>query len=79
MQPVTLDQGPGSSTDLSLPVEIDVVELTGPEQVTTARAGSQRLTATLPPQARVAKGQPCAFVFDAEALRLFDPATGKAL
>ncbi|WP_027165077.1 sn-glycerol-3-phosphate ABC transporter ATP-binding protein UgpC [Mesorhizobium sp. WSM3224] len=64
--------------DLSLPVEIDVVELTGPEQVTTARIGTQRLTATLPPQARVAKGQPCAFAFDADTLRLFDPATGKA-
>ena len=79
VRPEALRLGPGSSTGLSLPVEIDVVELTGPEQVTTARAGSQRLTATLPPQARVAKGQPCAFVFDAEALRLFDPATGKAL
>ncbi|RUU69836.1 sugar ABC transporter ATP-binding protein, partial [Mesorhizobium sp. M2C.T.Ca.TU.009.01.2.1] len=54
------------------------VELTGPEQVTTARVGTQRLTATLPPQARVAKGQSCAFVFEADALRLFDPATGKA-
>ncbi|RWL80891.1 MAG: sn-glycerol-3-phosphate ABC transporter ATP-binding protein UgpC [Mesorhizobium sp.] len=78
IRPEALHLGTGSGTDLSLPVEIDVVELTGPEQVTTARAGTQRLTATLPPQVRVAKGQPCVFVFDAEALRLFDPATGKA-
>ncbi|SFO10676.1 multiple sugar transport system ATP-binding protein [Mesorhizobium sp. NFR06] len=78
VRPEALRLGPGSGADLSLPVEIDVVELTGPEQVTTARAGTQQLTATLPPQARVAKGQPCAFVFDADALRLFDPATGKA-
>ncbi|RWD68858.1 ABC transporter ATP-binding protein [Mesorhizobium sp.] len=79
IRPEALRLGLGSSADSSLPVEIDVVELTGPEQVTTARAGTQRLTATLPPQARVIKGQPCAFVFDADALRLFDPATGKAL
>jgi multiple sugar transport system ATP-binding protein len=78
IRPEALRLGPASGADMSLPVEIDVVELTGPEQVTTARIGSQRLTATLPPQARVAKGQPCAFVFDADALRLFDPATGKA-
>ncbi|TPI46935.1 sn-glycerol-3-phosphate ABC transporter ATP-binding protein UgpC [Mesorhizobium sp. B2-9-1] len=78
VRPEALRLGPGSGADLSLPVEIDVVELTGPEQVTTARIGAQNLTATLPPRARVAKGQPCAFVFDADALRLFDPATGKA-
>jgi multiple sugar transport system ATP-binding protein len=78
IRPEALRLGPGSGADLSLPVEIDVVELTGPEQVTTTRIGAQRLTATLPPQARVAKGQSCAFVFDPDALRLFDPATGKA-
>ncbi len=78
IRPEALRLGPGSGADMSLPVEIDVVELTGPEQVTTARVGTQRLTATLPPQARVAKGQSCAFVFDADALRLFDPTTGKA-
>ncbi|TJW62342.1 MAG: sn-glycerol-3-phosphate ABC transporter ATP-binding protein UgpC, partial [Mesorhizobium sp.] len=78
IRPEALGLGPGSSADLSLPVEIEVVELTGPEQVTTARVGSQKLTATLPPQARLAKGQPCAFVFDPDALRLFDPATGQA-
>jgi len=78
VRPEALRLGPGADAGLSLPVEIDVVELTGPEQVTTARIGAQRLTATLPPQAPIAKGQPCAFVFDAEALRLFDPATGKA-
>ena len=79
VRPEALSLGTGSATELSLPVEIDVVELTGPEQVTTARVGPQRLTATLPPQARVAKGQSCAFAFDEDALRLFDPATGKAL
>jgi multiple sugar transport system ATP-binding protein len=78
IRPEALRLGSGSGAELSLPVEIDVVELTGPEQVITARIGAQRLTATLPPQAHVAKGQSCAFVFDADALRLFDPGTGKA-
>ncbi|AZO11748.1 MULTISPECIES: sn-glycerol-3-phosphate ABC transporter ATP-binding protein UgpC [unclassified Mesorhizobium] len=79
IRPEALRLGPGSGAELSLPVEVDVVELTGPEQVTTARIGAQRLTATLPPQVRVAKGQRCTFIFDEDALRLFDPATGNAL
>jgi multiple sugar transport system ATP-binding protein len=68
----------GTATDLSLPVDIEVVELTGPELVTTARIGAQRLTACLPPRAGIAKGQACAFTFDEDALRLFDPSTGRA-
>ena len=62
----------------SVPVEIEVVELTGPELVTTARIGTQRLTACLPPASRVAKGQAASFAFSEDALRLFDPDTGKA-
>ena len=78
IRPEALRVGPGSGAGSSLPVEIDVVELTGPEQVTTARIGTQRLTATLPPHVRLTKGERCNFAFDDEALRLFDPATGKA-
>ncbi len=78
IRPEALRLGPESGAELSLPVEIDVVELTGPEQVTTVRIGTQKLTATLPPRALVTKGQRCAFTFDEDALRLFDPATGKA-
>jgi len=66
-------------TGLSLPVEIEVVELTGPELVTTARIGTQRLTACLPPRSQVAKGEKRSLTFDETALRLFDPSTGKAL
>jgi multiple sugar transport system ATP-binding protein len=62
----------------SLPVEIEVVELTGPELVTTARVGTQPLTACLPPAARVSKGQASLFAFGEDALRLFDPDTGRA-
>jgi multiple sugar transport system ATP-binding protein len=78
IRPEALRLATGTATEFSLPVEIDVVELTGPELVTTARIGRQRLTACLPPRARVAKGELCAFTFDEDALRLFDPATGKA-
>jgi multiple sugar transport system ATP-binding protein len=78
IRPEALRLATGAAAELSLPVEIDVVELTGPELVTTARIGTQRLTACLPPRARVAKGETCAFAFDEETLRLFDPATGKA-
>jgi multiple sugar transport system ATP-binding protein len=59
-------------------VEIEVVELTGPELVTSARIGTQLLTACLPPGSRVSKGQACSFAFSEDALRLFDPDTGRA-
>ena len=78
IRPEALRLATGAAAELSLPVEIDVVELTGPELVTTARIGTQRLTACLPPRARVAKGETCSFAFDEETLRLFDPTTGKA-
>ncbi|MFB9981627.1 ABC transporter ATP-binding protein [Mesorhizobium kowhaii] len=78
IRPEALRVATGAATDLSLPVEIEVVELTGPELVTTARIGPQRLTACLPPRTRLAKGETCSFAFDEAALRLFDPATGKA-
>jgi multiple sugar transport system ATP-binding protein len=78
IRPEALRVATSAATDLSLPVEIEVVELTGPELVTTARIGAQRLTACLPPRSRLAKGETCSFAFDEAALRLFDPATGKA-
>ncbi len=78
IRPEALRVSTGTPTDFSLPVEIEVVELTGPELVTTARIGAQRLTACLPPRASVSKGQACTFAFDEDALRLFEPSTGKA-
>ncbi|MFD2053500.1 ABC transporter ATP-binding protein [Mesorhizobium calcicola] len=78
IRPEALRVATGAATDLSLPVEIEVVELTGPELVTTASIGPQRLTACLPPRTRVGKGETCGFTFDEAALRLFDPETGKA-
>ncbi|WP_137930730.1 ABC transporter ATP-binding protein [Mesorhizobium comanense] len=79
IRPEALRAAQSAATDLSLPVEIEVVELTGPELVTTARLGTQRLTACLPPRASLAKGDKRDLAFDEAALRLFDPSTGKAL
>ncbi|KAA3447214.1 sugar ABC transporter ATP-binding protein [Mesorhizobium sp. SARCC-RB16n] len=79
IRPEALRVATGAATDMLLPVEIEVVELTGPELVTTARIGTQRLTACLPPRAQVAKGEKRSLTFDEAALRLFDPTTGKAL
>ena len=62
----------------ALPVRIEVVELTGPELVTTARIGQQKLTACLAPRAKVGQGDATTLAVDDEALHLFDPATGRA-
>ncbi|TIW60740.1 MAG: ATP-binding cassette domain-containing protein, partial [Mesorhizobium sp.] len=79
IRPEALRAANSTATDLSLPVEIEVVELTGPELVISARIGAQRLTACLPPRAAVAKGETRSLAFDEAALRLFDPSTGMAL
>ena len=62
----------------TLSAEIDVVELTGPELVVTARIGGQRLTATLPSKTRIAQGETFTFSFDEDAMHLFDRETGRA-
>ncbi len=63
----------------ALDTRIEVVELTGPELVVTGAAGGQRITACLPPNARLAVGETRSFAFDDTAIHLFDPASGKAL
>ena len=60
-------------------VQVDVVELTGPELVVTARLGEQTLMASLPPQSDVSLTEPLALTLDADAFHLFDAATGLAL
>jgi multiple sugar transport system ATP-binding protein len=57
---------------------IDGAELTGPELVVSARVGSQKVTASLPPRSAITIGETRTFAFDEAALHLFDPATGKA-
>jgi multiple sugar transport system ATP-binding protein len=63
----------------SLDVEIEVVELTGPELVVTGRASGQRVTACLPPRTKLAVGAKQAFAFDEGSLHLFDAETELAL
>jgi multiple sugar transport system ATP-binding protein len=69
-----LDDGAAAS----LPARVEVVELTGPELVATMRVGEQKLVASLPARTRVAEGETVALGFDADALHLFDPETGRA-
>jgi multiple sugar transport system ATP-binding protein len=60
----------------SITAKCEVAELTGPELVVTAFAGSQRLMAALPPRTQVVSGEPLTLAFDPEAVHLFDPSTG---
>jgi multiple sugar transport system ATP-binding protein len=62
-----------------LEVEIEVVELTGPELVVTGRVSGQRVTACLPPRTKLTVGMKQAFGFDDDALHLFDAQTELAL
>ncbi|KAA1181169.1 ABC transporter ATP-binding protein [Rhizobium tropici] len=55
----------------------EVAELTGPELIVTAKAGSQRLMACLPPRTAIAEGQTFKLGFDASSLHLFDRTTGQ--
>ncbi|MNT81741.1 hypothetical protein D3C72_2213660 [compost metagenome] len=58
---------------------MEVVELTGPELVVTARIGGERITACLPPRTQLAIDAERTFAFDEGALHLFDPETGRSL
>ncbi|RVJ32646.1 ABC transporter ATP-binding protein [Sinorhizobium medicae] len=67
------------SEDPRLTADIEVVELTGPELVTTATVGRQRITACLPPRTALGTGSVHAFTFDETAMHLFDPESGRSL
>jgi multiple sugar transport system ATP-binding protein len=62
----------------ALPVRIEVIELTGPELVATARIGQQKLTACLAPRAKLGQGDATALLVDDDALHLFHRASGRA-
>ncbi len=70
--------GPDARTP-QLTARVEVVELTGPELVVTARIGGERITACLPPRTRLAIDTEQTFAFDDEALHLFNPETGRSL
>ncbi|TCL64620.1 sn-glycerol-3-phosphate ABC transporter ATP-binding protein UgpC [Rhizobium sp. BK251] len=60
----------------SIAATVDVAELTGPELVVSASAGSQRLMACLPPRTRLLPGEALRLSFEEEAMHLFDPESG---
>ncbi|MDE1992139.1 MAG: sn-glycerol-3-phosphate ABC transporter ATP-binding protein UgpC [Rhizobiaceae bacterium] len=57
----------------------EVAELTGPELIVTARAGSQRLTASLPPRTIVQTGDMLKLDFENDTLHIFDRASGQRI
>ena len=78
IRPEALRLAAGSEAQ-RLTANVEVVELTGPELVTTATVGRQRITACLPPRTAVGVGSAHAFTFDETALHLFDPESGRSL
>ncbi|ASP81484.1 ABC transporter ATP-binding protein [Sinorhizobium meliloti] len=78
IRPEALRLAAGSEAQ-RLTAHVEVVELTGPELVTTAMVGSQRITACLPPRTAVGVGSAHAFTFDETALHLFDQESGRSL
>ncbi len=79
IRPEALQLAAGSEPTPLFRARVEVVELTGPELVTTARIGDQRLTACLPPRSSVLSGEERAFTIEADALHLFDPDSGRSL
>ncbi len=69
----------GTGEGLTLPVTVDVTELTGPELIVTGLIGSRRIMATLPPSARIEPGARLELKVDPEALHVFDAETEQRL
>ncbi|MBB3320402.1 MULTISPECIES: ABC transporter ATP-binding protein [unclassified Rhizobium] len=70
--------GPGSC-EHTIEATCEVAELTGPELVVTALAGTQRIMACLPPRTLLENGQRLTLSFAAEAIHLFDAESGLRL
>ncbi|OBZ92279.1 glycerol-3-phosphate ABC transporter ATPase [Pararhizobium polonicum] len=79
VRPEALRLAAGETGQPALEVEIEVVELTGPELVVTGRVSGQRVTACLPPRTKLTVGMKQVFSFDEDALHLFDAETELAL
>ncbi len=79
VRPEALRLASADVTGIRLPASIEVMELTGPELVTTARIGEQRITACLPPRTSLMPGSAQVFCFDEAALHLFDAENGRSL
>jgi multiple sugar transport system ATP-binding protein len=79
IRPETLMLAQAGEKGIIMEAKIEVVELTGPELVVTAAVGSQRLTASLPPRSQITAGAMQRFTIDAQALHVFDKATGQRI
>ncbi|AFL51749.1 multiple sugar transport system ATP-binding protein [Sinorhizobium fredii] len=79
VRPEALRLATPDARGIRLPASIEVMELTGPELVTTARIGEQRITACLPPRTSLGPGSEQIFCFDEDALHLFDAENSRSL
>ncbi len=60
-------------------VRVEMVELTGPEKVISARIGGQPITACVPPASAISAGTEVTLGLEPESLHLFDPGSGRRL
>ncbi len=79
IRPEALKISPASPGQVSLPVRVSVVELTGPEKVVTAQVANRFITACLPANASVHPESECNFSIDLDALHVFDQTTGRTM
>jgi multiple sugar transport system ATP-binding protein len=79
IRPEALDLAAGNASSISLPTQVEVSELTGPELVITALIGTQQLTACVPPRSVISDGAALDLFFNEDAAHLFDPRSGLAL
>ena len=76
LRPEALSPGQG---EISLPMAVDLAELTGPELVVTGQLAGQKLVASLPPRSGASPGSILTLGAAADAVHLFDPSTGLRL
>ncbi|APG88702.1 ABC transporter ATP-binding protein y4oS (plasmid) [Sinorhizobium americanum CCGM7] len=79
IRPEALRLADAGASGVRLIADVEVMELTGPELVTTAKVGEQRVTACLPPRTPLVAGSTQVFSFEEAALHLFDPESGCSL
>ncbi|MDK1491960.1 sn-glycerol-3-phosphate ABC transporter ATP-binding protein UgpC [Sinorhizobium sp. 7-81] len=79
IRPEALRLASPDAPGVRIKAHVEVMELTGPELVTTAKLGGQTITACLPPRTRLSAGSEQFFSFDEAALHLFNPETGRSL
>jgi multiple sugar transport system ATP-binding protein len=76
IRPEALNQ---TGEGVSMPLQIDVAELTGPDLIVTGRIGTQRLVASLPARQRVDPGVTLTLSLPPDQVHFFDVETGLRL